>query len=135
MNEPSPNTSLLPRRRFLTVVGVTALTATVPSATVQAAPTARSSVKVTISGTGGNIWGVVAHFRLPDGTSTPFYAWNGGENTSIFIMPLTREGLRMTIESAGEGGVTQDITLRRMGTHTLAHPDGESQIYIAVTPV
>jgi hypothetical protein len=129
MNETTPNASL-GRRRFLVIVGATALASSV-SPSLQAAPP-RTSVKVTISGTGDAFQGVIAHFRLLDGTSAPFYAWSGGENTSIFLMPFTREGLRMTIESAGEGGVTQDITLRRLGTQTLTSPDGASQIYIAV---
>jgi hypothetical protein len=133
MNETTPNASL-GRRRFLAIAGATALASSV-SSSLQGAPVPRTSVKVTISGTGDAFQGVIAHFRLLDGTSAPFFAWSGGENTSIFPMPFTREGLRMTIESAGEGGVTQDITLRRMGTQTLTHPDGASCLCVTVTPM
>jgi hypothetical protein len=138
MNNTKP-TTYLHRRAFLTGIGLTTLASSVFASPVQntlrAAPNVRTNgmVQVAICGTGNAFQGVTTHFRLHDGTSIPFYAWSGGESTIRFTMPLTSEGLRLTIESVGE--TSQDIALGKVGPYLFTHPDGESQLCITITPI
>ena len=88
----------------------------------------RNKRRVTVTSEGDAFWGVTAHFRLPDGGSVPFYAWNGDAPTS-FTMPLTREGLRLSVEAEEP----QEITLTARGEYVLTRGKGASWLRITVS--
>ena len=93
---------------------------------------ALGSVQVAISGKGTGFCNVTAHFRLPDGTSVPFYAWNVKGSSTNFVMPLTTEGLRLSVD----GDKSQELTLgagKATGTHVLTQDGGTSELRITVT--
>lgn len=122
----------LPRRTFLASTGL-ALLAPLVAGKAQAAPArALGSVQVAISGKGTGFRNVTAHFRLPDGTSVPFYAWNIKGSSASFVMPLTTEGLRLSVD----GDKSQELTLgagKATGTHVLTQDGGTSELRITVT--
>jgi len=123
----------LPRRTFLATAGLAVLT---PLAQASA-PHVRSFMKVTVSGTGDAYQGVVAHFRLPDNSRLPFFAWKAGGATTSFTMPLTEEGLQFTVEGKTPIELTlggSSGTRLAEGKHTLTHEDGKSRLQVTVEP-
>lgn len=121
----------LPRRTFLTTTSLALLAPLVQTEAHATPGGTRAFVKVTIAGTGAAFRKVTAHFRLPDGTSVPFYAWDVQASTVTFTMPLTNEGLRLTVE----GDQLQELTLRGsrvIGTHVLTQAGDPSKLRITV---
>lgn len=132
------------RRTFLASTGLTLLASVMAAPTkaaLAAAPAKVASAKtapvvylgsttLTISGTGDAFQQVVAHFDLPDGSSLPFYAWNRDASSISFTMPLSTQGLRLSVE----GSKAQELTLEpggALGTHVLKHGGSELRITVA----
>ncbi|WP_309713908.1 hypothetical protein [Armatimonas sp.] len=126
----STNPLPVPRRTFLASTGLTLLVAMI-GAPAKAAPSRYlGSTTVTISGEGDAFRRVVAHFALPDGSSTPFYAWDRDASSISFTMPLSTQGLRLSVE----GSKAQELTLEpgaALGTHVLKHDGSELRITVA----